>query len=63
MDIGVEEGEQEDEVEFEDDDPNDDIIEDASSYDEEQVNELEVTATGDITGCSIFGGSILRSMC
>jgi hypothetical protein len=64
-DINCEEWEQEYELASEDEDPNDDFIEDASSGDDEEgrFTELEVTATGVITGCSIFGGSSLRSMC
>jgi hypothetical protein len=63
-DVAVEEIEQQEEVEAEEFETNDDIIEDASSDDEdERFTELEVTATGDITGCSIFGGSVLRSIC
>ncbi len=61
-DVAVEEREQQEEVEPEEYESNDDIIEDASSDEDERFTDLEVTAT-DITGCSIFGGSVLRSSC
>ncbi len=65
MDIGDEEGDHEDKVASEYEDANDDFIKDASSEDdeEERLPELEVTATGDITECSVFGGATLKSMC